>query len=41
MGLNFDEFKSVVLHDNYAMATWEPSQYLLKGRGKLREPVSK
>jgi hypothetical protein len=39
--LNLDEFKSGGLHEKHAVATWEPSQHLLKDRGKPRNPVSR
>jgi hypothetical protein len=41
--LNIDELKSGGLHEKHAVATWnvEPSQYLLKDRGKPRKPVSR
>jgi hypothetical protein len=31
-GLNFDEFNSGGLYEKHAVATWEPSQHLLKDR---------
>jgi hypothetical protein len=42
-GENFDEFKSGGLHEKHAvqLGTWEPSQHLLKDRGKPRKPVSR
>jgi hypothetical protein len=41
--LNFDKFKSGWLDEKHAVETWnlEPSQHLLKDRGKPRKPVSR
>jgi hypothetical protein len=43
MWLRYDEIKSGGLHNKHAVATWkwEAYQYLLKGRGKPRKPVSR
>jgi hypothetical protein len=36
-GFNFDEFKSVELHDQ--LGNLEPSQHLLEDGGKPRKPI--